>query len=153
MNLVKQDGTHDCAMACLAMLLGYKTATALYPMLGRNPSEGVFKGVTKDEVLEILNIYDVTYTYSAVKEASRLPNLPSPLLSVKEAMEGVHRDKNGTYMLGVPSLNHQNDWHFIVLHKGEIFDPSNGNCYIGSDVSLSPDCVIKIVKGGAVDHD
>jgi len=142
MKLIKQQSTSDCGLACLAMVLGYKSPRDLIPMLGRDPSTAKVRGIWDVEVLELLRVHNVGYEYTVCRIED--DDLRTALPDSEEMSRYLHHLKYSTFIVGVPSLNTQGHSHFVLVHKGEILDPSNGLVYIGGDSSLTPQCLIKI---------
>jgi hypothetical protein len=142
-TLIKQQAPHDCGAACVATVLGMRTAEQAYKFFGSRMDAIEFDGVSDAELMQVLNTMDITYRYYAT--AWTLPagnNLPTS----RQLASKMNADVTCMYIAGVPSLNTKGSWHFVVVYKGEIYDPSTKKTYNGTADILDPVCVIQILK-------
>ena len=140
--LVKQAASFDCAAACAAMVLGMKNAEQAYVFFGSRFINENLQGVTDAELMQVFNVMDIPYRYYAADVS-----VPSGgnLMTARQLVAKMNADTKCLYVAGVPSLN-TNGWHFVVVYKGEIYDPSNKKTYNGTADILDPICVIQILK-------
>jgi len=152
MRIVKMEGSADCGAACLAMALGLRKSSDVYPILGYDPNIVNPQGVSDVEAISVLTLFGRTTQYVHPRESSSA----SWGASMEELEMRVHlptRKKiqarlgsmlTGCALVGVPSLNDPGQLHFVFCFKGEIYDPSNAKVYHGSANSLPVDTVIFI---------
>ena len=103
MILVKQKEVHECALACLVMVIGqdYEYVRSRLPD-GARKSLDIGEGMFTDEMLLTLEEFDIVWDYS------------------KEACV----TDEDTYILTVPSKNAEGRLHSVVYHHGKVYDPS-----------------------------
>jgi|SRR6267378_2543426 len=137
-KLVKQESTHDCAAACLAMVLGMQRASDVYPWLGGDPSEFDTKGLYDTEVLSVLEKAGKSYTCQQVVTGLSKKDYATrrALATEQELRIKLNSQQSGSAIVGLPSLNHKDGYHFVVCCRGEVFDPSNEKVYVGTAYSL-----------------
>lgn len=154
-QVVNMEGKHDCAAACLAMVLGLKTASAAYPMLGYDPSKcGTMLGTFDAEILHLLHIMGKqTVMYMSRESVEESHSLQHGSLSDRHNLKSkaelqcmLNGSQSGCFMVAVPSLNYSGGSHFVFSKRGEIHDPSKSEKrYIGTAKSLPVLCVIHIL--------
>lgn len=149
MRLVKQDTPHSCGIACLAMVLGTDMPGAR-DIIGRtceevfnlrnedgSPHPEPYIGLSAREMVHVLFRFGVpTVDYTDKKywpEGHWQAVYWDDLAGVKLADVIKHLGGGGTAILGVPSLNIPDGSHWIVMHGGEIFDPSPKKTYRTGD--------------------
>lgn len=137
-KLVKQEGTHDCAAACIAMSIGLRNAKDVYPMLGYDPSTGETMGVYDWEVLSVLHMLGRRYQYFNCHPEMEDVARRISLVTGQALAQKINASQKGCWIVGVPSLNNEGGGHFVLCHKGEIYDPTNKLAYHGSAASLDP---------------
>jgi hypothetical protein len=150
--LIKQQGEHDCSLACIAMVLGLKEAKSALPLLGYSPDEVTPKGVTDLEVEAVMRLMGKqchSVTPQEVLAASW--GVPTGMVGMRINVptEAQLRQKLGAMQTGwaivsVPSLNILGGYHHVVCYRGEVYDPSNKLTYNGGAQSLPIGSVIFI---------
>jgi len=152
MQIVKMESAGDCGAACLAMALGMRRASDVYPLLGYDPSKMTPMGVTDGETMEALRLMGRRSYIQTAKEAYAASwgvEIESLHARCKMSYRGALQAKLGSQQTGcaivvVPSLNMENTEHYVFCRKGEVYDPSNGKKYIGTANSLPLSAVIFI---------
>lgn len=145
MKTVFMEGVADCAAACLAMAVGFKRASQVYPLLGYNPSTSNMLGVTDSEVVAVLNTMRKRYHFCIPREkvaesideepAGQMYRTSLPTMAAVQAKLGSML--SGCAIVGVPSLTMAGAAHFVFCRKGEVYDPQpSGLRYNGTANSL-----------------
>lgn len=143
MRLVKQANGYSCGIACLAMVLGKRHAT-IAKVLGRDCSEdveglpwreqkGIGKklGITGSEMLWILYSFGVPAGQWLLREYhAHWGDAAWDLTCVaKDDDLRAHIRAGGTAIVGVPSKNIPDGFHWLVVSGGKVFDPSKDKTY------------------------
>lgn len=152
MKKVMQEGDSDCAAACLAMALGMKRSSDVWPLLGYNPSESPVKGVGDMELLGALNVMGRNYHYSMPRKdiANAWLCRDEDLLdrkmipTEKQIQQKLSSMETGCAIVGVPSLNGFAGGHFVFVHRGNVYDPSKLLAYNCAAYALPVICVIYV---------
>lgn len=154
MQIVKMMGVGDCGAACLAMALGFRKASDVYPILGYDPSVAQPMGVSDVEVIAALENFGRKTQYAHPRElTSESWGVPMEslecrvLLPTKKSLQSrLGSMQNGCAIVAVPSLNMSDSEHYVFCYRGEVYDPSNRKAYHGAASSLPLTQVIFIER-------
>jgi hypothetical protein len=141
MKLLHQATPEGSAAACLATVFGLGNTEAVQKKLDNLEDLGLY---VTDRVTAVLTEYGYTFSikFPALDPWGSKEHDTKPA----EAMHTAHIEKRGTYLAHVPTLNGEDDGHWVIVTKTEILDPSTKQRYIGADTSLEPYALIKLER-------
>lgn len=145
MEMIKGQGSHDSASACLAMVLN-ATLEDINSFLGYDPNAA--GGVLECEVFSLLSLWNVQFEYTAsVEYLSHWAKIPRERLHERKLLTPEHtlrarmaQNRRDRFIVAVPSLQThlKGAVHMVAVEKDYVFDPSPDDCpqYKGSSYSL-----------------